>query len=397
MSDLDDELSRTLHRHAENMSSTPLAFDDVRGQATSIRRRRRLATGLGVAAAIAVIVPTAMFATSGNDSSPQPASQTPTVTDTNTPSPSSTPTMGADPHALDVTDLPTGAPPADPARHRRRPTPCAQTGEATVRRTADGVVVEAGGRTFGPYLELARAGPQRRRHGGGVDDRRGRRDGLGGRCRASRSSWPDFGATDVRVAAITGTDCQRGKASDCAYYVSHWHDRSRQPEVTRDQRRRRIGNVDPDRKIIAVRDATDDGRVLGITEVTRRRHLLGRARPGAVRVDAAVGTCDYPLDEFSPDGATCWPATLTATASAPAQSRSSRRRATGWPTGATAEPRTRGFYNSAVWEDETHVLFTAYQDGKWSMVRMDVHGAMEYAIPPKKGDEMEVPWHFETR
>ena len=172
MSDLDDELSRTLHRHAENMSSTPLAFDDVRGQATSIRRRRRLATGLGVAAAVAVIVPTAMFATSGNDSSPQPASQTPTVVDTNTPSPTSTPTMGADPHALDVTDLPTGAPPAIPVvtdgdlrRGRDRRGDRAMDGRRHPRRGT------------WPHLravpQLARLGPQRRRHGGGLDDRRG--------------------------------------------------------------------------------------------------------------------------------------------------------------------------------------------------------------------------------
>jgi hypothetical protein len=53
-------------------------------------------------------------------------------------------------------------------------------------------------------------------------------------------------------------------------------------------------------------------------------------------------------------------------------------------------------YNSAVWEDETHVLFSAYQDGKWSIVRMNVDGAMEYALAPAKGGE-DVPWHFETR
>ena len=33
------------------------------------------------------------------------------------------------------------------------------------------------------------------------------------------------------------------------------------------------------------------------------------------------------------------------------------------------------FYNAAVWEDDTHVLFTLFQDGKWSMVRMGVDGA----------------------
>ena len=87
MNDLDDQLNRTLREHADGVHGAPLAFDDVRGRATSIRRRRRLASGLGVAAAIAVIVPTAMFATNGNDSSPQPATALPTVTDTNTPVP----------------------------------------------------------------------------------------------------------------------------------------------------------------------------------------------------------------------------------------------------------------------------------------------------------------------
>ncbi len=52
-------------------------------------------------------------------------------------------------------------------------------------------------------------------------------------------------------------------------------------------------------------------------------------------------------------------------------------------------------YNDAVWEDETHVLFTRYQDGKWSIVRMDVNGALEYAIAPQKGDDV-APWRFKT-
>ena len=150
MNDLDDQLNRTLREHADGVHGAPLAFDDVRGKATSIRRRRRLASGLGVAAAIAVIVPTAMFATNGNDSSPQPATALPTVTDTNTPSPTSTPVMGSDPHALDVTGLPTGAPPAvllitDGDYALARPVrPCAWTPEGVIvsRRT---------GHTFGPY------------------------------------------------------------------------------------------------------------------------------------------------------------------------------------------------------------------------------------------------------
>ncbi len=93
MSDLDDDLgarlTREMHRRTDGLHDAPLAFDDVRGRATSIRRRRQLATGLGVAAAVAVIVPTAMFATKGTDGDGNlpPATSSPTVIDTNTPSP----------------------------------------------------------------------------------------------------------------------------------------------------------------------------------------------------------------------------------------------------------------------------------------------------------------------
>ena len=48
---------------------------------------------------------------------------------------------------------------------------------------------------------------------------------------------------------------------------------------------------------------------------------------------------------------------------------------TGCRTGATGPAPDLTFYNSAVWEDETHVLFTLFQDGKWSIVRMGVDGA----------------------
>ena len=172
MSDLDDQLNRTLREHADGVQGAPLAFDDVRGRATSIRRRRRLASGLGVAAAIAVIVPTAMFATQGNDSSPQPATALPTVTDTNTPSPTSTPTMGSDPHALDVSDLPTGAPPAVPLV-TDGDYAVASTGEAVGALDARGSRRRCGRPDVRPVPQLVGPGPQRRRYGRRLGHRRG--------------------------------------------------------------------------------------------------------------------------------------------------------------------------------------------------------------------------------
>ena len=129
------------------------------------RRRRRLASGLRrvAAAAIAVMVPTAMFATNGNDSC-SPGRRPPpcaTVADPNTASSRATPPVihGAR-AALDVTGLPTGAPPAVPLVADGGQA-AARTGEAVVRGTPGGVVVQSGGRTFGPILDLVRTGRQR--------------------------------------------------------------------------------------------------------------------------------------------------------------------------------------------------------------------------------------------
>ena len=394
MSDFDDELTRTLQRHAGNVSATPLAFDDVRGQATSIQRRRRLASGLGVAAAIAVIVPTAMFATKGNDSSPQPATALPTVTDTNTPSPTSTPTMGSDPHALDVSDLPTGAPPAYPILGPGEMA-AAQTDEALVRWTAEGVVVETAGRKFGPYPSS---------HAMAVN------------AAGTAVAWPTdegdvmvwadgesepfklagLGATDVRVGAVTGTDCRRGQASDCTYYVSRWSPDTSEPEAFAITGDGGLGKVDPEQTIVSVRDATEEGRVLGLTEVRDDGTCSAVLDPAASGSEPLLATCAHALDAFSPDGS------YVLASDSYGDGIGAGQIAIYATVGDLKADRMRteesmAFYNDAVWEDETHVLFTAYQDGEWSMVRMDVDGAMEYAIAPQEGEDVQVPWHFETR
>jgi hypothetical protein len=392
--DLSTLLTNEMRSRTDGMHGTPLSFQDVRGKATSIRRHRRLASGLGVAAAIAVIVPTAMFATNGNDSSPQPATQSPTVTDTNTPSPTSTPTMGADPHALDVTDLPTGAPPAYPILGPGEMA-AAQTDEALVRWTAEGVVVETAGRTFGPYPSS---------HGMAVN------------AAGTAVAWPTdegdvmvwadgeaepfklagLGATDVRVGAVTGSDCRRGQASDCTYYVSRWSANASGPEAFAISGDGGLGNVDPERTIVSVRDANDEGRVLGLTEVRDDGTCSALLDPAESGSEPLLATCAHALDAFSPDGSYVLAsdsygdgigAGQIAIYSTVGDLRADRMRT----------EDSMAFYNDAVWEDETHVLFTVYQDGEWSMVRMDVDGAMEFAIAPQKGNQDSVPWHFETR
>jgi hypothetical protein len=304
--------------------------------------------------------------------------------------------MGSDPHALGVTNLPTGAPPAVPLVADGGQA-AARTGEAVVRWTPEGVLVEAGGRTFGPYPSS---------YGLAVN-------AVGTAVAWSTDEgdvtvWADggeepftvasFGPTYPQVAAVTGTDCLSGKASDCEYFVSHSNTETGEQESVRISGDGALADVDPEHSILAVRDATDSGLVLGITE-------FDDMRPGtcSVVVDPAVSgstpllsTCDYALDEFSPDGSYVLASNsygdgIGSTTIAIFETAGERR---AYRDNTAAKDIT--FYNSAVWEDDTHVLFTLFQDGQWSMVRMDVTGAMELAIGPRPGEAEKAPWHFET-
>ena len=87
--DLARELGETLHRRADALHDTPLDLADVRGRATTIRRRRHTAVGLAAAAAVAaVVLPLSLLPSGGDDRvvDPRPV-DTPTVTPLDDPVP----------------------------------------------------------------------------------------------------------------------------------------------------------------------------------------------------------------------------------------------------------------------------------------------------------------------
>ncbi len=101
---------------------SPLGMGDVRVRAGTVRRRRRIAVGTGLAAAAVIIVPTAIAASDGldrSDDAPALATASPTLSEAIEPTPSEAPSATAKPSTepggsapFDVSDLPTGAPPA---------------------------------------------------------------------------------------------------------------------------------------------------------------------------------------------------------------------------------------------------------------------------------------------
>lgn len=388
-------LTRELRRRGDALTDSPLGFDAVRGQAVTIRRRRRVATGLAVAAAVAVIVPTAIVAAkSVNADGIQPATQTPSVsTPTVTPTTTATPGNQPKPHALDVADLPTGPEPAvgyqNAADRADLPRAFARTSQATVQVTSEGkVVVEVGSKTFGPYPSSS---PLARNAAGTIvawltdaGDVMAWQDG--------QSQPLTVGHTDLfspQLAALTGSDCTTG---NCAAWVrgadAQTHAYTSMRVVTGPHAL--PSSFGP---IIAVRDVTDDGRMLGSTEI-------GDSTSCSAVLDGAttlLHTCDYQLDSFSPSGS-------YVLASDPFHDGAGSSVIAVFATaGDRLAYRVRttdrqAFYADAVWEDDTHVLFTAYQSGSWSIVRMDVvTGAMETAVAAQPGDAFDgSPFTLET-
>ena len=56
-----------------------------------------------------------------------------------------------------------------------------------------------------------------------------------------------------------------------------------------------------------------------------------------------------------------------------------------------------GFIYQAVWEDDSHVLATVYEQGRWAVLRIGLDGSREYAVEPVQGaDETRSPFVLPT-
>ena len=83
---------RELERRADHVHGAPFSFDDVRGKARSIQRRRRTAVAGAAAAVVAAAIVLPMALTGGSEgTSPEPAPSPPTSTPTTPPSTPGTP------------------------------------------------------------------------------------------------------------------------------------------------------------------------------------------------------------------------------------------------------------------------------------------------------------------
>lgn len=58
----------------------------------------------------------------------------------------------------------------------------------------------------------------------------------------------------------------------------------------------------------------------------------------------------------------------------------------------------QGYVRQMVWENNSHVLATIYQDGQWAVVRIGLDGSRDYAIAPVAAtDDVDPPFLLPTR
>lgn len=51
----------------------------------------------------------------------------------------------------------------------------------------------------------------------------------------------------------------------------------------------------------------------------------------------------------------------------------------------------QGYVRQMIWEDNTHVLATIYQQGQWGIVRIGLDGSRQYAVPPVPAQDDTTP------
>lgn len=198
-----------------------------------------------------------------------------------------------------------------------------------------------------------------------------------------------FPGSESRIAAVLG-ECTY--TSDCRVFASGWDEQGPAGWVTTP-----TGSVtlaDPERRLIGARDAFGT-RLLGYTRIGDNDSESAVVDTASSDRTVVWRTTEHTLDAFSPDGryVLAGPAYRDGIGDGEIALYDEAGNLLVVRKNSQAAP---GFLQHAVWEDETHVLFEAYQDGSWSIVRLDVTGALEFAVAPIPGNSDRNPFHLEA-
>ena len=395
----DSDLSRHLAHRADEFDrrgGSPLDISQVLDRAGEIKRGRRMrATMVMAAAVLAVAVPTALIATKGNTDKPvTPAHHVKVDT-----SPLSLESLdhGDPPRTGYVQDGVWQGPTGDIGLHGGRVVDVAAMTKGLLVAISNDETGDLTARYFGVDKgTIAQTWPM---EGGFVVSESGNAgafvepDGTPvvvfdeGRGIRELPKIPAGSGFDA--VAVTGDTCAESGSGTCEVLVtSH----GKRPQTWVSTSTSFVGEYEQMSNVV---DLVDQRLVAGMTEVHDDLSTCSAVKgldPPAV----LWSTCEHRFDSFSPDGRL-----LLAMGSVGSGFGETQLAVLDAETGEPVlDLRTagQGSIYDMVWEDDTHVIATVYEDGKWAVLRIGVNGHREYAIPPREAvDDIESPFVLPSR
>ena len=384
----ESEMSREFDHRVRDLNEAPFSLDHVKGRAMTIKRNRRLAVAGGILAAAAVIIPVAVFSAQGLDSR----------TDKDIPPA----TNSASPTPTEAVDPPSSALALDYLEGKTWVRPDGSTVELTTKYD--------GGTTLGDFLLATRSDNDGNRTFDVIDQSGAVLESVeltselvvnadhttvaylepdgdlmtmwdpttGEEGRVAMQSGL---TSDVSPAAITGgPSCyEMPKGDNCSLYYNHG-DGETAPEVTVSH-----GFTVPvvTGKAIGLEDLTENGLAL-----VQKSYSDQGSCNGIYNLEQEAytwETCDFFLLELNASGThvaathpyldgfgNAWVALLDASGNEVGR----------------LDPADGATLNQ-VWEDDDSVLVTVYEQGDWSVWRLNTDGTKEPALPAKPGGDAD--------
>jgi len=378
----ESEMSREFDKRVRDIHEAPLTFENVKGKAMTIRRNGRIAVAGGILAAAAVVFPVAVFAGSGlGDSNDNLEPVAPTVTtqatDPNDPTPTETPagalgvsylegntwhrTGGS---SVELNHEYTGGAELDDSLLAVRQDDRARLTIDVV--DTDGAVVASLDAYSYPMASPDGTAAAYIARSGQLQIYTSTGDGL----------WMADGFVDGdSIVAVAGDDCAAGGVN-CVVYITHGDGTDAEAIAFEGNRGviapnvYKLNDVSPDARIAAQTSSSDSGSCSSVID-----------RGGS----PVFETCEYTFDDFSPDAAHLsgadayrdgfgqgYVVILDATnGNQVARWNATEGRATNW-----------------IWEDESHLLIQAYEQGEWRIYRLGVDGQSEQVLSSIEGDDL---------
>jgi hypothetical protein len=179
------------------------------------------------------------------------------------------------------------------------------------------------------------------------------------------------GGSGLAAILVDGTTCQEGEGGNgCAAFVNSADSSKAWSSISH-------GIVDTVPGVVHIGDVADGGEMLGMTSISDEGSCWGLFK--VWKRQPRWETCDYTLFDFSPSGERilAGPAYLDGFGQgiAAVLDRSGQVLAE-W------HSLDQAAILGTTWEDEDHVLVSAFQDDQYAVIRVGLDGTVEFALPP---------------